>query len=153
MLVLFGDGIWIAGGPNVHGMLGFHFPTRMAVVRLGGGDLFVWSPVALTEDLCVAVNALGHVRHIVAPNTLHHLFIADWAQAYPDAQVHGAPGVAKIIKTVPVDDELGNTPSPAWSEEIDQVIVEGNRITREVVFFHRPSGTALFTDLLQQYPT
>jgi hypothetical protein len=28
----------------------------------------------------------------------------------------------------------------------------GNRITTEVVFFHRPSATVLFTDLLQQFP-
>ncbi|CAL4868542.1 hypothetical protein MMA231_02824 [Asticcacaulis sp. MM231] len=152
MLVPFGDEIWIADGTNVQGLLGFHFPTRMAVIRLCSGDLFIWSPVALSEDLRIAVNALGRVRHLVAPNTLHHLFISDWAQAYPDAQVHGAPGVTRIIKTVPVDNELGNTPSPAWLEEIDQVIMEGNRITREVVFFHRSSSTALFTDLLQQYP-
>jgi hypothetical protein len=31
-------------------------------------------------------------------------------------------------------------------------VVGGNRITTEVVFFHRASGAVLFTDLLQQYP-
>lgn len=32
------------------------------------------------------------------------------------------------------------------------MIVRGSRITQEVVFFHRASGTAIFTDLIQQFP-
>jgi hypothetical protein len=43
-----------------------------------------------------------------------------------------------------------NAPSPDWVEEIDQVMMHGNLITTEAVFFHRRSGTALFTDLIQQ---
>ena len=35
---------------------------------------------------------------------------------------------------------------------VDQVVVRGNRITTEVVFFHRASGTVLVTDLVQQIP-
>ena len=48
--------------------------------------------------------------------------------------------------------ELGDTPSPAWAPALDQVLVRGNRITTEVVFFHRPSATILFTDLIQHFP-
>ena len=43
-------------------------------------------------------------------------------------------------------------PAPDWAGQIDQVVVAGNVITRETVFFHKESGTALFTDLLQQLP-
>jgi hypothetical protein len=46
----------------------------MAAIRLSGGSLFVWSPVALTEDLRAEVDALGEVRYLVAPNSLHHGF-------------------------------------------------------------------------------
>ena len=35
---------------------------------------------------------------------------------------------------------------------MDQVVVRGNRITTEVVFFHRQSSTVLVTDLVQQIP-
>jgi hypothetical protein len=35
---------------------------------------------------------------------------------------------------------------------MEQVIVRGNRITTEVVFFHRESATVLVTDLVQQIP-
>ena len=47
---------------------------------------------------------------------------------------------------------LGDEPDPAWSSVVDQVVVRGNRITTEVVFFHRGSATVLVTDLVQQIP-
>ena len=50
------------------------------------------------------------------------------------------------------DADLGEAPGPDWAREIDQVVVRGNLITTEVVFFHTKSGTVLFTDLLQQLP-
>jgi hypothetical protein len=43
-------------------------------------------------------------------------------------------------------------PVGEWAGEIDQVLVPGNLITAEVVFFHHKSGTVLFTDLIQQFP-
>ena len=64
MLKPFGPDIWIAEGPVVSAYLGFRYPTRMAVIRLpnaegGDGGLFIWSPVALTDELRAAVEALG----------------------------------------------------------------------------------------------
>ena len=88
MLTSFAEDIWIADGPVVTAALGFHFPTRMAVIRLRDGGLFVWSPVALTAELRAGVEALGAVRHIVAPNALHDLFLAEWGRAFPGAQLH-----------------------------------------------------------------
>lgn len=152
MLKQFGQDIWTADGPNVTGALGFHFPTRMAVIRLAGGEVFVWSPTALTDELRTSVDELGPVRHIVAPNSLHHTFLADWKRAYPAAQIHAAPGLKAIRNDIAFDSELGEAPNPAWASDIDQAAVRGNRITTEVVFFHRPSRTAIVTDLLQQYP-
>jgi len=73
--------IWIADGANVAAAVGFQYPTRMAVIRLSRGELFIWSPTKLTDSLQTAVNALGHVSHIVAPNSLHHLFLLEWARA------------------------------------------------------------------------
>jgi len=42
---------------------------------------------------------------------------------------------------------------PDWAGEIDQALMLGNLITTEVVFFHVKSGTVLFTDLIQHFPT
>jgi len=145
----FGRDIWIVEGPEV-AVAGFHYPTRMAVIRLADGRLFVWSPVRLSDDLRAAVDRLGRVAHIVAPNSLHHLFLAEWQRAYPGARLYAAPGLRKKRRDLAFDVELGDAPPADWAGEIDQVAMRGNLITTEIVFFHRASGTALFTDLLQQ---
>lgn len=146
----FGPGLWLAGGTEV-AVAGFAYPTRMAVVRLAGGGLWIWSPVALSEALRREIDALGEVGWLVAPNSLHHLFLAEWRAAYPKAKLYGAPGLAQRAGVVP-DAELDDAPPPAWTGDFDQVLVRGNRITTEAVFFHRPSGVVLFTDLIQQFP-
>lgn len=152
MIEAFADGLWLADGPVVQGAGGFRYPTRMALVRLADGGLFVWSPVALDDTLRAEVDALGPVTHIVAPNSLHHLFIADWAAAWPEARVHAAPGLAKTRPGLTFHATLGDTPDPAWAGTLDQAIMQGNAITTEAVFFHRPSGTVIVTDLIQHLP-
>lgn len=153
MLKQFGREIWIAEGADVVAMLGFRYPTRMAVIRLPGGELFIWSPVALTEGMRAEIDALGRVRHLIAPNALHHLFIAEWKQAYPDALLYAAPGLRDKRHDLIFDDEMGSAPIPAWSGEVEHVVMKGNVITSEVVFFHHASRTVIFTDLIQQFPT
>ncbi len=153
MLREFGREIWTAEGSEVVAMLGFRYPTRMAVIRLTGGDLFVWSPVALTDAIRAEVDALGKVRHLVAPNALHHLFIADWKQAYPDARLYAAPGLREKRKDLSFDNELDDAPVSGWSGQIEYVVVKNNAITNEAVFFHLESGTVIFTDLIQQFPS
>ena len=145
----FGHEIWIADGPDV-AVAGFHYPTRMAVIRLADGDLFVWSPIRLADDLRAAVDGLGRVAHIVAPNSLHHLFLTEWQRAYPDARLYAAPGLRKKRRDLAFDAELDDGAAADWVGEIDQVAMRGNLVTTEIVFFHRASGTLLFTDLLQQ---
>jgi hypothetical protein len=152
MLKEFGPEIWTADGTEVVAALGFHYPTRMAVIRLAGGDLFIWSPIALSDGLRRGVDSLGQVRHLVAPNSLHHVFIADWKRAYPKACLYAALGLREKRKDLDFDGELTNAPMRHWAGEIDQVLMLGNVITTEVVFFHAKSGTVLFADLLQQLP-
>ena len=121
-------------------------------MRLSTDDLLIWSPVALSGDLKAEIDALGEVRHLVAPNSLHHLFLAEWKAAYPQATLYAAPGLAARRPDLAFDAELSDAPPAAWAGEIDQVVVRGNAITAEVVFFHRPSRTAIFTDLIQHFP-
>jgi hypothetical protein len=151
MLEQFGREIWIVDGPNV-AVVGFRYPTRMAVIRLSEGSLFVWSPVQLTDALRTEVDAIGRVRHIIAPNSLHHLFLREWKHAYAEAQIYAPPGLRKKRRDIVFDADLGSAPSPDWVGEIDQIVMHGNLITTEVVFFHVKSGTVLFADLIQQLP-
>lgn len=147
-----GPGLWLADGADPVTVAGFDYPVRMAVVQLSDGGLLLWSPIRPTPGLLAEVTGLGPVRHIVAPNSLHHLFLPDWIAACPGAAVHGAPGLARKRRDIAFDSELTDTPHAGWTGDLAQVVVRGNLITAEVVFFHRASGTALFTDLLQQIP-
>lgn len=147
----FGPEIWIADGATVS-TGGFQYGTRMAVIRLLDGGLFIWSPVKLTPALRAEVDALGEVRHVVPPNSLHHLFLDDWRAAYPDARAYAAPRLRDKRKDIDFAADLGDQPAAEWADDIDQVVVPGCLITSEVVFFHRKSATVLFTDLIQQFP-
>ncbi|RUS63371.1 DUF4336 domain-containing protein [Pseudorhodobacter sp. E13] len=152
MLTKFGPEIWLAEGPKLTAALGFCYPTRMAVIRLPQGGLFIWSPVALSDGLAAALSALGPLQHVVAPNALHDSFLTEWRTAYPGAAFHAAPKLSQARPDIPFATELTDAPLADWQGALDQVVFWGNAITTEVVFFHRASGTAIFTDLLQQLP-
>ena len=150
MLKAFAESLYIADGPCVP-FLGIPYPTRMAIVQLQDGSLWVWSPIALSAELEREVNALGPVRHVVSPNKIHHLFLPEWAERFPDAQFHAPPGLARRKPELHFDRELGEEADPAWSEEIDQMIFKGSPAMEEVLFFHRPSKTAILCDLVQRH--
>jgi Domain of unknown function (DUF4336) len=151
-LTAFGSGLWLAQGPIVS-VFGFRYPTLMAIAALNCGGLFIWSPVALTPDLARATDALGPVRAIVAPNSLHHLYVQAWKERFPAARTFAAPGLANKRADIGFDGELSDAPDSLWTGQIDQAIVRGNLITTEAVFFHRASRTVLVTDLIQQFPS
>ena len=150
MLERFAEEIWTADGPIIS-VIGFRFPTRMIVIRLSDGGLLIWSPVAFSDELRSAVDRLGPVRHIVAPNHLHDLFLEGWYRAFPEAELHAPPKLRARHPELDWGRDLGDTPAPEWADDIDQIIVRGNWVTTEVVFFHRRSRTAIFTDLIQQF--
>ncbi len=151
MLEEFGPSIYMADGPIVS-FYGFPYPTRMAVVRLSNGGAWVWSPVAMTDELFDSVSNVGPVQHIVSPNKIHHLFLAEWSERFPEARVYAPPGLAKRRSDLRFDAELGDVPDPAWEADIDQVIFRGSMAMEEVVFFHIASRTAIVCDLIQRHP-
>ncbi|MBT8145839.1 MAG: DUF4336 domain-containing protein [Gammaproteobacteria bacterium] len=151
LLQEFAPSLYTVDGPTVS-FYGFPYPTRMAVVVLGNGDLWVWSPVALNEELVDEVQSLGPVRHIVSPNKIHHIFLSQWAQQWPDARLYSPPGLSRRKPALKFDAELVDEPDPAWEADIDQVIFHGSVAMEEVVFFHRSSSTAIFCDLIQRHP-
>ncbi|MEQ1755271.1 MAG: DUF4336 domain-containing protein [Micropepsaceae bacterium] len=151
MLKEFGPDIWIADGATVS-TAGFRYGTRMVIIRLEDGGLFIWSPVGLGEALRAEVDALGTVRFLVPPNALHHLFVGEWLRAYPNAKVYAPPGLRKKRPDLVFAGDLNDDVVGDWADEIEQVVVRGSLIATEVVFFHRKSGTVLFTDLVQQFP-
>jgi hypothetical protein len=149
-LEFFGPDIWIAEGPVVS-FYGFSYPTRMIVIRLSDGGVFVWSPIALTPELKAAVDALGPVAHVVSPNKIHHLYMGEWQDAYPSAKLYASPGLAQKRSDLRFETTLGDSPPAAWAADIDQVEMGGSAFLTEIVFFHRKSRTAIFADLIENF--
>ena len=149
-LVPIGPDIWLAEGPVVS-FYGFPYPTRMVLIRLAGGGLFVWSPIALTAELMADVDALGPVEHLASPNAIHHLFMGAWKTAYPAARLYASPGLARKRKDLRFDATLNDMPPAAWAGDIDQVEMAGSFALTEIVFFHRKSRTAIFADLIENF--
>lgn len=146
MLRLIADDLWVAEQPLRY--LGVGLTTRMTIVRLADGILMVHSPIRLTDELRSAVPSAGRVRFIVAPNRFHHLFVADWQKAYPDAQTSCAPGLDTKRADLNFTAILGDDPPAAWADEMDQAFMRALPPLNEIVFFHRKSRTVIFTDLL-----
>jgi hypothetical protein len=128
---------------------GLQMGTRMTVVRLEDGGLFVHSPTAADENTRRAVDELGPVRFIIAPNRLHHLWVAEWAGAYPHAQLWGSPKLLQKRKDIPWTSALGDAPEAGWAAEVDQALFGGYDWLSEVVFCHRASRTLIVADLLE----
>jgi hypothetical protein len=139
------DGLWVAARPLrlAVGDVG----TRMSVVRLAGGELWLHSPVALDAATRAALDHIGKVRWVVGPSKVHHFYLGEYAAAYPGAELCAAPGLAEKRRDLRFHHVLdGSWPAP-WSAELPHLLFEGAPLMNEVVFFHRASRTLLLTDL------
>ncbi|HEX3887574.1 MAG TPA: DUF4336 domain-containing protein [Phenylobacterium sp.] len=145
-----GADLWFADG-GVVSFNGFDYPTRMAVARLADGGLWLWSPVAKTAAIESAVRALGPVRHIVSPNNLHYLFLAEWQAAFPDAKLWGTASTIRKRRALKFAGALADDPPAGWDGQIEQFYFTNSPFVDEVIFFHRASSTALIADLSQTF--
>jgi hypothetical protein len=153
-----GADLWVVDGPIVRmAYLGrsIPFPTRMVVVRLKSGDLFLWSPIEPDIGLLSQVDALGPVKHLVSPNKIHYAHIGAWKRVYPEAMAWASPGVRERAASqgvdIAFDAELGNEPDSAWREDLEQLTFRGSRFMEEVVFFHRDTKTVILADLVENF--
>lgn len=144
------QGLWLVDGPVVRWWT-MPFPTRMTLVRLDGGDLFVHSPIPLTPQVRSLVEAHGTPRVIVSPNKLHHLFMPPWREAYAGARLFAPPGLREKRPDLAFDGDLGDAADAAWSDSIDQILFAGSRALDEIVFFHKPTRTLILGDLVENF--
>jgi hypothetical protein len=150
MLEPLGADLWFADGGLVS-FNGFAYPTRMAVIRLADGGLWLWSPIAKTEVIESEVRALGPVRHIVSPNNLHYLFLAEWQAAFPEAKLWGTASTIRKRGALGFAGALTDDPPAGWAGQIDQFYFANSPFVDEVIFFHRASSTAIIADLAQPF--
>jgi hypothetical protein len=148
MLEKIHDALWLAEGEIVS-FYGFPYPTRSVVARLESGGLWVWSPIKLVPDLRAELDRIGPVCHLVSPNKLHHLYLQEWNAAYRQAQLWGPQSTIRKRAELKFREPLGDSAPSQWQPDIDQAWFRGSIVMDEIAFFHRPSRTAIFADLIQ----
>ncbi len=150
MLTPWAEGIWT--DTREAKFLGVETGTRMSVVRLSQGGLFVLSPVPLDDQTRRQIDALGEVRAVVAPSLFHHLSVAQWMAAYPKATFAACPGLEWKRTDLAFSGVLGDQPHPIWAQDLEQVYFSARR-ENELDFFHAPTRTLLVTDALLNLST
>jgi hypothetical protein len=126
---------------------GLETGTRMTVVRMRDGGLFVHCPVALNADLRREVDALGPVRAVVAASLFHHLYVGEWMSAYPSAKFCACPGLEKKRADLRWSGVLTGEPDALWVADLDEAPFTA-RFEHEIVFFHRATRTMICADAL-----
>ncbi|WP_373540944.1 DUF4336 domain-containing protein [Chamaesiphon sp.] len=165
------DTIWTFD--QVQGIFHVIVPIRMTVVRLEGGGLFVYAPVAPTAECRQLVAELvlihGDVKYIVLPTISgleHKVFVAPFARAFPQAQVWVAPDQWSFPLNLPLSwlglprdrtyvlppDSIHTPFGDCFDYAILDTIDLGPGQFAEVAFWHRQSRTLLLTDSIVSLP-
>jgi len=127
------------------------FTTRMTVVRLSDGDLFLHSPVRFERRLADELAKLGRVRHLISPNQFHYAHIGEWADAFPDAIAWASPRVRQRARArhlnIRFTRDLGATPPEEWRADLDQTLFPGGYF-KEFIFFHWETRSLVVADTI-----
>ncbi len=142
--------LWIVDSGPLR-ILGMPLPVRMTVLRLNNGDLWLHSPTRYDEALRRELEALGPIRHLVAPNMAHWTFLQEWQRHCPGALTWAAPNLSKRAQVrrsgLRIDRIIGEAPPAEWPG-LRHEIVPGGLGFREIAFFHQATSTLILTDLV-----
>jgi len=132
-------------------MAGTRFDARMTVIRLSSGQVMLHSPCNITAAMAEEILAIGPVAHLVAPGNFHTAHLACAQAAFPQAKTWICPGIERRRPHLKYDAVLGDLAPAAWAGEIDQLVIQGTRLMREVAMLHRPSRTLILVDLIENF--
>ena len=158
---------------QVQGIFYVIVPIRMTVIKLAGGGLMAFSPVAPTRECVRMMRELeaehGEVKYVILPTVTgveHKYFAGPFAQKFKRSQVYVAPNQwsfpldlpmswlgfpAKRTHVLPA--EASQTP---FFDEFDYAIVGPIDLSikpyTEVAFFHRETRSLLAIDTILSIP-
>ena len=152
-LQAFAKNVWIVEGPNVRD-IGVMFTTRMIVVKLSDGSVWVNSPVPVPFDTLRHITAFGPVRYLVAATPRHVWRLEGWHTAISRSTAVGATNHVIYVEesASAIDGNSGGFAISGWADDFDQLAFKGNPFIEEVIFFHKESRTVILDDLIQIHP-
>lgn len=146
-----GPSIWIADGGAIE-VAGSPLPVRMTVIRLANGELILHSPTAYSQEMRQALEAIGAIQYLLAPNIAHWTFVRAWQRALPHAQTVAVKGLAERSQVqlagLRIDVELTDMLPEVWSNELEAIAVSAPPFF-ELALYHIASETLILTDLVQ----
>ncbi|KAF0925245.1 hypothetical protein E2562_015960 [Oryza meyeriana var. granulata] len=153
--------IWLFEQEQALGFSSVSTNTRMTVIKLKSGGLWVHAPIAPTKECIQLLKELdAPVEHIVLPTFAyeHKVFFGPFTRKFPRAKIWVAPRQWSwpinlpleffgIFRAKPLQDEDNDTP---WAGEIEQKVLSSPEVGIgpyvEVAFYHKPLRTLLVTD-------
>ncbi len=144
-LIQFADGVWVGTAPA--NIVGMPLTTTMTVLRLRDDSLLLHSPTARTPERLAAVRSLGEVTHLYAPSLTHQRRIGEWASTFPEAQLHGPPGLARKRPDLRIDRVHGAPMKPELEGVLREFPIAGFRL-EETVLLYQPSQVLIVADLV-----
>ena len=148
------------------GILNVQVPVRTTIVKLSGGGLLVYNPIAATQECLMYVKKLeeqyGPVKYIVLGSVAieHKVYAGVFAQKFPSAQVFLQEGQYSFPSNLPnsfLGFPLGRTQSipsankdAPWKDDFDHLtlgpIISKDGAFGETVLYHKATKTLICTD-------
>lgn len=124
---------------------GVLMPLRMTILRQPGRSLVVYSPF---DPNLVDMSALGTVKAVVAPSTMHWTYARAFQAAHPGSTLYASPGLAErfprehwgVVVTP-------DTPEDALGPGVKIRVLSAWCVFQELVLFHAASRTLVAGDL------
>lgn len=125
---------------------GIPLPHTMTIIRLPTGGLFVHSPTKLDSSTVSQLASLGDIDSIVWPSWWHDMYLREYAEAYPQARLFGAPILVKWHRQMSRIRSLDA--NARVSPDLEQLYVDRMWLfLDEFVFLHQPSRSVIVADL------
>lgn len=122
--------------------------------------------MALTSEVKAKVESLGgNVQYLIAPDIEHHIFLSDWATAYPSAKLIGPEGLPEKRQAA-TDEKIGKEPfavvfkadnkreisiSEEFDRDFEYEYVDAHA-NKELVFLYKPDRALIQADLFFNLP-
>jgi hypothetical protein len=120
-------------------------PLRCTFLTGPGMGILI-SPVKFNFKQIMELKSLGPVTDIVAPSLLHHLYVGQTRNHFPEARIWGLPGMQQKDPMVNWKNIIGRDHWP-YSDQVAELPVNGVPRMDEVVFFVKSERLLVVTDL------
>jgi hypothetical protein len=122
-------------------------PAGMTIIRLPSGKLFLHSPLPFDEGVSCALAELGEVSVVLAPNSFHYVFIADYVARFPAAKLFLAPRLRERIASLPPAPAVDGEAPSEWEGAVTPIVFGPVGFFSEVALFHQATSTLILADL------